>query len=77
MHKKNTVNLKHDYWPDYIGFWCPQKFIIGYGMDYNEYFRDLEHISVISQHALEKYKEWNLYRFFIKEINESLLALHL
>ena len=57
IHKKNHKNLMYDYFCDYIGFYCPNKFIIGYGMDFNEYFRDMEHICAISEHAIQKYKE--------------------
>ncbi|XP_076319844.1 hypoxanthine-guanine phosphoribosyltransferase-like isoform X2 [Tachypleus tridentatus] len=27
--------------PDYVGFEIPDRFIVGYALDYNEYFRDL------------------------------------
>ncbi|TRZ07812.1 hypothetical protein HGM15179_019294, partial [Zosterops borbonicus] len=29
------------YWPDFVGFEVPDKFVVGYALDYNEYFRDL------------------------------------
>nr|XP_006633050.2 PREDICTED: hypoxanthine-guanine phosphoribosyltransferase [Lepisosteus oculatus] len=45
------------YRPDYIGFEVPDKFVVGYALDYNEYFRDLNHICVISEDGKEKYKE--------------------
>ncbi|RXN31101.1 hypoxanthine-guanine phosphoribosyltransferase-like protein [Labeo rohita] len=35
------------YRPDYIGFEVPDKFLVGYALDYNEYFRDLS-VSVSS-----------------------------
>merc|ERR1711974_592603 len=34
---------------DYIGFSVPDSFIVGYNMDYNEVFRDLRHLCVISE----------------------------
>jgi len=43
------------YRPDYIGFEIPDKFIVGYACDYNEYFRDLKHICLISDVGKEKY----------------------
>lgn len=43
------------YRPDHIGFEVPDKFVIGYGLDYNEYFRDLGHICVIAPSAIKKY----------------------
>ncbi|KAG2212118.1 hypothetical protein INT46_006035 [Mucor plumbeus] len=36
------------YIPDYVGFAIPDAFVVGYALDYNEYFRDLDHICVIS-----------------------------
>uniref|UniRef100_A0AAQ4NN06 Hypoxanthine phosphoribosyltransferase n=1 Tax=Gasterosteus aculeatus aculeatus TaxID=481459 RepID=A0AAQ4NN06_GASAC len=44
------------YRPDYVGFEVPDKFVVGYALDYNEYFRDLNHICVISETGKEKYK---------------------
>jgi len=43
------------YKPDYIGFEIPDKFVIGYALDYNEYFRDLDHICIINDTGKEKY----------------------
>ncbi|XP_027464184.1 hypoxanthine-guanine phosphoribosyltransferase isoform X2 [Callorhinus ursinus] len=31
------------YKPDFVGFEIPDKFVVGYALDYNEYFRDLNH----------------------------------
>ncbi|OXB63425.1 hypothetical protein ASZ78_002406 [Callipepla squamata] len=36
-----TTNRSSGYRPDYIGFEIPDKFVVGYALDYNEYFRDL------------------------------------
>ncbi|KAF4081437.1 hypothetical protein AMELA_G00161300 [Ameiurus melas] len=44
------------YRPDYFGFEVPDKFLVGYALDYNEYFRDLNHICILSDQAKEKYK---------------------
>lgn len=38
---------------DFIGFSIPDVFIIGYGLDYNELYRDLRDIFVISQAGIE------------------------
>ncbi|XP_034022122.1 hypoxanthine-guanine phosphoribosyltransferase-like isoform X2 [Thalassophryne amazonica] len=41
---------------DYVGFEIPNHFVVGYALDYNEYFRDLNHICVISKIGKMKYK---------------------
>ena len=56
LHKKNEKNKKYDYWPEYVGFTIPMAFVIGYGMDYNEYLRDMQHISIISKSAITKFE---------------------
>ena len=48
FHKKNLNNLKHKYFADYVGFLIPDVFVIGFGMDFNEYYRDLNHLCVIN-----------------------------
>ncbi|XP_042086469.1 phosphoribosyltransferase domain-containing protein 1 isoform X4 [Ovis aries] len=40
----------------YAGFEIPNLFVVGYALDYNEYFRDLNHICVINEHGKEKYR---------------------
>lgn len=40
----------------YVGFSIPDKFIVGYCMDYNEVYRDLNHIAVIGGLGIEKFK---------------------
>ncbi|XP_055002772.1 phosphoribosyltransferase domain-containing protein 1 isoform X1 [Sorex araneus] len=46
----------HGFRPDYTGFEIPDLFVVGYALDYNEYFRDLNHICVINEHGKEKYR---------------------
>ncbi|KAI9919724.1 hypothetical protein PsorP6_017303 [Peronosclerospora sorghi] len=40
---------------DFVGFSIPNKFVIGYCLDYNEIFRDLDHICVINDVGIAKY----------------------
>ncbi|XP_077009756.1 phosphoribosyltransferase domain-containing protein 1 [Tamandua tetradactyla] len=42
--------------PDYAGFEIPDLFVVGYALDYNEHFRDLNHICVINERGKEKYR---------------------
>lgn len=57
MHKENPVNLKYNFAAKFTAFSVPaDKFVMGYGMDYNEKFRELPHICIITKTAIEKYK---------------------
>lgn len=47
----------NSYVPDYAGFSIPDLFVVGYCLDYNEHFRDLDHICEISKVGMEKYRE--------------------
>jgi hypoxanthine phosphoribosyltransferase len=42
------TSKSNGYVPQYVGFAIPDAFVVGYALDYNEYFRDLNHICVIS-----------------------------
>ncbi|XP_059975761.1 hypoxanthine-guanine phosphoribosyltransferase-like [Mesoplodon densirostris] len=44
------------YRPDFVGFEIPDKFVVGYALDYNKYFRDLNHVCVIIKTGKAKYK---------------------
>ena len=37
--------------PDYLGFDIPNKFVVGYGLDYAERFRHLRDVAVLSPHV--------------------------
>eukprot|EP00754_Rhynchopus_humris_P030808 Rhum_TRINITY_DN15294_c4_g1::Rhum_TRINITY_DN15294_c4_g1_i1::g.148591::m.148591/K00760/hprT, hpt, HPRT1; hypoxanthine phosphoribosyltransferase len=39
---------------DYVGFTIPDKFVVGYGLDYNEHFRCLPNIIVLKKHVYSK-----------------------
>ena len=38
---------------DYIGFDVPDEFVVGYGLDYNEYYRNLPYIGVLKPEIYE------------------------
>jgi len=42
---------------DFIGFSVPDVFIVGYCLDYNENFRDLDHLCVMNDEGIAKYRE--------------------
>ncbi len=45
---KRTVDVK----VDYVGFEIPDEFVVGYGLDYNGYYRNYPEIAVLDQQAI-------------------------
>jgi hypoxanthine phosphoribosyltransferase len=43
----------------FTGFSIPDKFVVGYGLDYDEAFRDMEHICVVSDAGIKSHKGWD------------------
>ncbi|KAH8870419.1 Hypoxanthine-guanine phosphoribosyltransferase [Schistosoma japonicum] len=43
------------YQPDYVGFEVPNRFIVGYAIDYNNYFRDLPHICSVNDEGKREF----------------------
>lgn len=41
---------------DYWGFEIPDEFVVGYGLDYNNYYRNLPYIGTLSPEAIERGK---------------------
>lgn len=48
--RKSGITLK----PDYVGFTIPNEFVVGYGLDFNEHYRNLPYIGVLKPEAYEK-----------------------
>jgi hypoxanthine phosphoribosyltransferase len=40
---------------DYVGFDIPNEFVVGYGLDYNQRYRNLPFIGVLSDEAVRRY----------------------
>ena len=40
--------------PDYVGAEIPDEFVVGYGLDYNDYYRNLPYIGVLKREIYEK-----------------------
>ena len=40
--------------PDYTGFVIPNEFVVGYGLDFNEHYRNLPFIGVLKPEAYQK-----------------------
>ena len=45
--RKPGITLK----PDYVGFTIPNAFVVGYGLDYNEYYRNLPYVGILKPEA--------------------------
>ncbi|ORX43800.1 hypoxanthine-guanine phosphoribosyltransferase-like protein [Piromyces finnis] len=52
---KKRENQDYPYIPDYVGFSIPDEFIVGYALDYNEHYRDLDHICIINDEAKKRF----------------------
>lgn len=44
---------KSDIRADYIGFVCPDEFVVGYGLDYDEKYRNLPYIGILKREIYE------------------------
>ncbi|MBH5320690.1 hypoxanthine phosphoribosyltransferase [Paenibacillus sp. GSMTC-2017] len=47
---RRTVDLE----PDYKGFTLPDEFVVGYGLDFAEKYRNLPYIGILKPHVYEK-----------------------
>ena len=47
--RKPWITLK----ADYVGFTIPDKFVVGYGLDFNEYYRNLPFVGVLKPELYE------------------------
>ena len=48
--RKPGITLK----PDYVGFTVPNEFVVGYGLDYNEQYRNLPYVGILKSEVYEK-----------------------
>jgi hypoxanthine phosphoribosyltransferase len=49
---KKECHVNYDVKIDYVGFDCPNIFVVGYGMDYNEHYRCLPFIGILKNNAV-------------------------
>ena len=45
---------KADITPDYCGFEVPDEFVVGYGLDYDEHYRNLPYVGVLKPEVYQK-----------------------
>ena len=48
LDKPSRRNPKVTLKPDYVGFEVPDAFVVGYGLDYNEIYRNLPYIGILN-----------------------------
>ena len=48
--RRPGVTLK----PEYVGYTIPNEFVVGYGLDYNEHYRNLPYIGILKPEVYEK-----------------------
>lgn len=51
---KPSRRLVNDMVPEYVGFEVPDEFVVGFGLDYNEQYRNLPYIGVLKKEIYEK-----------------------
>jgi hypoxanthine phosphoribosyltransferase len=52
LHKK--LKTAQDVRADYVGFEIPDEFVVGYGLDYNNYYRNLPDIVTLTPEAIAR-----------------------
>lgn len=53
LDKPERRNPKVTLVPDYVGFTIPNEFVVGYGLDYDEYYRNLPYVGILKPEAYQ------------------------
>ena len=53
LDKPDRRNPKVTLKPDYVGFAIPNEFVVGYGLDYEEHYRNLPYVGVLKPEAYQ------------------------
>ncbi|MDO5400526.1 MAG: hypoxanthine phosphoribosyltransferase [Eubacteriales bacterium] len=54
LDKPERRNPKVTLQADYVGFTIPNAFVVGYGLDYNEHYRNLPYVGILKPEVYEK-----------------------
>ena len=49
---RKKIATEQHFTADFIGFDIPDEFVVGYGLDYNDYYRNLPDVAVLHRHLL-------------------------
>lgn len=53
LDKPERRNPKVTLVPDYVGFTIPNEFVVGYGLDFDEHYRNLPYVGVLKPEAYQ------------------------
>lgn len=53
LDKPERRNPKVTLVPDYVGFTIPNEFVVGYGLDFDEYYRNLPYVGILKPEAYQ------------------------
>jgi hypoxanthine phosphoribosyltransferase len=51
---EKDVPHQQDFKADFVGFHIPNKFVVGYGLDYHERYRNLPDLAVLKPEAIAR-----------------------
>jgi hypoxanthine phosphoribosyltransferase len=54
LHKRDRQEVQ--YTPDYVAFQIPNAFVVGYGLDYEDLYRNLPYLAVLEADDLKKHQ---------------------
>lgn len=55
LRKQGRQEVQAD--PDYVAFQIPDEFVVGYGLDYEDMYRNLPYLGALEQEDLDRHKE--------------------
>jgi len=55
LEKKGRQEV--DYQPDFVAFHIPDEFVVGYGLDYEDMYRNLPYLAALQQEDLKRHAE--------------------
>jgi len=55
LRKKARQEVEYD--PDFVGFDIPDEFVVGYGLDYEDMYRNLPHLAALEANDIARHKQ--------------------
>lgn len=54
---RKTGRQEVEYEPDFVAFDIPDRFVVGYGLDYNDEYRNLPYLAALEESDLERHRQ--------------------